>query len=527
MNAFSYRSRQEALRRIGGEPFDILVIGCGIVGAGIARDAALRGLTVAAVDGGDLGGGTSSRTSRLVHGGLRYLEQFRIRLVSQAARERDRWVGLAPGLVEPIEFLIPADGPASIPRWKLRIGLAMYDLLSSRAALPKRRWIHGARAVEPLLRNGEHGAIYADARTDDARFVLEVARDAHDAGAAIATYAPVVSLRIDRERVVGAVLRDPWSNAPVEARAKVVVNATGPWLDRVRAMGGSWNERLRPTKGIHLVIPSTRAPVRSALALRSPDGRAFFIIPFGRYAIIGTTDSDHRGDLDDVAASPEDVDYLLRATNAAIRTDLSADDVRMTYASLRPLLASVAQKESDISRAHEVWEEPNGLVCVAGGKFTTHRIMARQVVARILRRLGVADAGDVTRSRPLRPRADPNLYSDLDLLPEERDRLRRRYPSGDIAGALHVPGAQEKILPDCMVLRGELDHALQRECVMTPSDFLVRRSGLLYEAADHGASALERVADRVAATVGWSFVERDRQVADYLRTVAAGLSFRG
>ncbi len=526
MIEFSHRTRRDALERIGREPFDVLVVGCGIVGAGVARDAALHGLRVAVVDAGDIGGGTSGRTSRLVHGGLRYLERLRLRLVAEAARERDRWVRLAPGLVDPQEFLIPADGPAGVGPWKLRVGLAAYDALSSGDVLPRRRWVKGLRRVEPLLRDAERGGLYSDARVDDAVFVLEVARDAHASGAAVATYAAVEGLRVDGGRVVGATVRDRWGDESIEARAKIVVNAAGPWLDAIRGMAGARQPRLRPTKGVHLVVPADRVPVRTALALRTSDRRSFFVIPWGAYAIIGTTDTAHRGDPDRVAASPADIDYLLAASNRALRTDLSPADVQMTYASLRPLLASAVHKESDISREHAVWEEPTGLVCVAGGKLTTHRLMARQVVRGILRRLGIPDRGDVTRDRPLRPPPNAAALAGLRLPPEAIERLARRYPAIEAVRYLELAAARRPIADGSPVLWGELDVALRHEVVMTPTDFLVRRSGILYATADHGEAALEAVADRIASTVGWTGPERERQCEEYRALVRRSLAFR-
>jgi len=527
MIEFSHRTRRDSLERLGRERFDVLIIGCGIVGAGIARDAAVRGLRVAVVDGGDISGGTSGRTSRLVHGGLRYLERLRIRLVAQAARERDRWVRLAPGLVDPLDFLIPADGPAGAGAWKLRVGLAAYDALSSGTVLPRRRWLKNIRGVEPLLQDTDRGALYSDARADDAVFVLEVARDAHESGAAIATYAPVGGLMIDRGRVAGGIVRDRWGSGDIEARATVVVNAAGPWLDSVRQMAGSREPELRPTKGVHLVVPANRVPVRTALALRTSDRRTVFVVPWGQYSIIGTTDTDHRGDLHGVAASPDDVDYLLAAINRALRTDLRPEDVQMTYASLRPLLASTVQRESDISREHAVWEEPNGLLCVAGGKLTTHRLMARQVVRRILRRLGIPDRGDVTHDRPLRRPPNAAPLKDLGLSRDVIERLARRYPASEVVRYLEPTEARQPITPSSPAVWGELDFALRHELVMTPTDFLVRRSGILYSAADHGESALEAVAERIGAAVGSPPDERDRQCEEYRALVRRSLAFRG
>jgi len=527
MIEFSHRTRQEALDRLRAQPVDVLIIGCGIVGAGVARDAALRGLRVAVVDASDIGGGTSGRTSRLVHGGLRYLERLRVRLVAQAARERDRWVRLAPGLVEPLEFLIPAGGPGGTGEWKLRLGLAAYDALSSRDVLSRHRWLNHLERIEPLLQGADRGAVYSDARADDALFVLEVARDAHAAGASIATYLRVTGLRLDQGRLAGALVRDEIGGGEFEARATVIVNAAGPWLDSVRRMAGARVSELRPTKGVHLVVPADRLPVHSGLALRARDRRGMFVIPWGAYVIIGTTDTDHRDDPDRVAASRADVDYLLAAVNRALRADLRPADVRMTYASLRPLLASSVRRESDISREHAIWEEPNGLVCVAGGKLTTHRVMAREVVRRILRRLGMTDRGDVTRDRPLRLAPNPGPLRDLGLAGIELERLARRYPSAEVARYLESAEARHRISPGSPVMWGELDFGLRHELVMTPSDFLVRRSGILYSTPDHGESAVVAVAERIGIAVGSPPEARVRDCEAYRALVLRSLAFRG
>src|SRR5256884_1771365 len=392
---------------MGAEPVDVLVIGGGITGAGIARDAALRGFRTAVVDKGDLGGATPSPPSRLIHGGIRYLEQGQFRLVFEASRERRVLLGIATHLVHPLPFLFPVYRGARIPGWKLRAGMWVYDLLAAFHNVKMHRWLgrKATQRLEPGLRDKElkGAALYYDAQTDDARLVIATMRSAAHAGALVANYAEVTALIKPDGRVGGATVRDELTGRTSIVRALVVVNATGPWVDRVRRLDDAGSDLLlRPTKGVHVALPRKRVGHTQAVTLMSPiDGRVMFVLPWGDLSYIGTTDTDEDASPDELRATAQDVVYLLRSANAFFpHARLSPADVIASWAGLRPLLRPPRQVgPSAASLDHRPAESPSGLLTIAGGKLTTYRVMARDAVDRVAARLRELDG------RPRGPRA--------------------------------------------------------------------------------------------------------------------------
>src|SRR5437879_6467876 len=392
---------------MASEPVDVLVIGGGITGAGIARDAALRGFRTAVVDKGDLGGGTSSLSSRLIHGGIRYLEQGAFRLVFEASRERRVLLGIAPHLVHPLPFLFPVYRGARVPAWKLRAGMWLYDLLAAFNNVKAHRWLgpKATKRLEPGLRDRElkGAALYYDAQADDARLVIATIRSAAQAGALVANYADVTALIKPDGRVGGATVRDELTGRASTVRALVVVNAAGPWVDRVRRLDDAGSELLlRPTKGVHVAVPRKRGRHTTAVNLTSPiDGRVMFVLPWGDLSYIGPTDPDAAASPDELRATADDVVYLLRSANAFFpHARLSPADVIASWAGLRPLLRPPRQVgPSAASREHRLVESPSGLLTIAGGKLTTYRVMARDAVGRGAARLRPLDG------RPRGPRA--------------------------------------------------------------------------------------------------------------------------
>src|SRR5947209_2500476 len=363
---FSARTRAVNLDRMRKESFDVLVVGSGIVGAGVARDVACRGFATALVDRGDFASGTSGKTSRLVHGGLRYLQNYRFGLVRRAVRERDLLLRNAPSLVHPLSFLIPAYADQGPNRTLLRFGLFLYDLLSKEKTLPRRSWLSAeeARPREPrIAERGLAGAgLYYDAWTDDARLVLAIAQDAAVAGAIVANHVQVEGLVQHGGRVAGADVRDAIGGASFTVSSRFVVNATGVWLDRFRSAGPT--PTIRPTKGIHIFVPRAKIGNRHALALTAKtDGRVVFVLPVGNLALVGTTDTDFRGDPDRVLPDASDVAYLLETINDGFAdSHLGPDDIVSAYAGLRPLLRKGREEksESEISRDHAIFEDPDG-----------------------------------------------------------------------------------------------------------------------------------------------------------------------
>ena len=528
---FSFRTRVAALESMAAEPVDVLVIGGGITGAGIARDAALRGFRTALVDKGDFGGGTSSHSSRLIHGGIRYLEQLDFGLVFEASHERHVLLRIAPHLVRPLPFLFPVYRGARVPGWKLVAGMWLYDLLAAFRNVRLHRWL-GRKAVlrlEPGLRERalRGAALYYDAQTDDARLVIATVRSAAQAGALVANYAAATSLVKPDGRARGATVRDVFSGHPYTVRALVVVNAAGPWVDELRRLDEPATEPLlRLTKGAHVAVPQRRLGHTHAVTLTSPiDGRVMFVLPWGGadpdLSYIGTTDTDEDASPDDVNATARDVIYLLRSANAFFpQARLSPHDVVATWAGLRPLLRpDRAVAPSEASREHRIVESASGLLTIAGGKLTTYRLVARTVVDRVVAALRVA--GDRRRFRPSRTgevplpggAAPPTTLAGAALsrdghgvAPAVIDHLAGRYGTR-LDEVLELVARDQRLgepivagLPDP---RAEVVEAVEREWALTLEDVLRRRTQVALRDASAGAAAADDVAALMARPLGW------------------------
>lgn len=510
--------------------FDVLVVGGGVVGSGIARDAASRGFRTALVERGDFASGTSGKTSRLVHGGLRYLQRFKIGLVRSAVRERDLLVERAPGLVHPLPFLIPAYRDRGLGPALLRFALFVYDVLS-RKKLPRRAWLRpdGIREREPGLRSqGLAGAgVYYDAWTDDARFVLAVVQDAAASGAAIANYVEVEDLVRTGERVTGARVHDRLGENSFEIQATVIVNATGVWLDRLRAPRPV--PTIRPTKGIHIFLRRSKLGNRHALALTTRrDHRIVFVLPWGDLSLVGTTDTDFQGDLDRVTPNAGDVAYLIEALNDAFpEASVGPEDVVSAYAGLRPLVRrGRGGRESDVSRDHAIFVDSDGLLSIAGGKLTTHRAMAEAVVSLVAARLG-RPGSSRTKGRSLGPPVHPlQEYLDLGFDKDAALHLQGRHTPEQLRGTLEGASARERIVADRPSVWAQVDLAVSGEMAMTVTDVLVRRLGLFYEASDQAFDVAPRIASRMAGRLGWDNHRIAREVEEYRALVLAHRAFR-
>ncbi|TLZ76543.1 MAG: glycerol-3-phosphate dehydrogenase/oxidase [Methanobacteriota archaeon] len=530
---FSARTRAANLDRLRDEAFDVLVVGGGIVGAGVARDAACRGLRTALVERGDFASGTSGKTSRLIHGGLRYLRSYRVGLVRQAVRERDLLLARAPSLVHPLPFVIPAYRGRRPGAWFLRFGLFLYDFLSRDKTVPRRLWLAADATVErePRLSSDSlaGAGMYYDAWTDDARLVLAVVKDAAEAGACVANYTEVVELLHDGGgRGTGARLRDVIENRTFDASARIVVNATGVWLDRLRAPRGI--PTIRATKGIHILLPRTKVGNRHALALTAPrDGRIVFVLPWNELALVGTTDTDFGGDADHVVPNAGDVAYLLDVVNSAFpQARVTTDDIVSAYAGLRPLLRTrrIDARESDISREHAIFEDNDGLISVAGGKLTTHRSMAEDVVDLVSARLERTTATP-TKERPLGPPI--RALSDFTTMGFDEAsalHLQARLAPEQVRRYLEAPRARDRIVDDLPHVWAEVEVAIHEEMAMTLVDVLVRRLGLFYEARDQALGVADEVAERMAETLGWDASRVEREARLYRERVAEHRKFR-
>ncbi len=529
---FSAQTRQENLSRLPGEMFDLLVIGGGITGVAIARDAAMRGLRVALVEKDDFASGTSSRSTRLIHGGIRYLEYGEFKLVFDACSERYVLRRVAPRLVRPLPFLYPIYSGQRPSPFKLRAGLILYDAMSLFRNTQNHRWLSPQEVErrEPLVAGRGLVGIgrYYDAQVNDARLTLLTAKDAHRRGALLVNHARVVGLLHAQGRVAGAQVVDESSGRQFEVQARVVVNATGIWVDEINRLERPEQPALvRPTKGIHLLIPRQRLDSRHAVIFSSPrDHRHMFLIPWGDFALVGTTDTDYQGGLDDPAADWSDVDYLLEALRHIFPgAQVQAEDVVSTFAGLRPLVAAPGNP-SAVSRAHVILESESGLLTITGGKLTTHRLMAAELTDRVEKRLAETLGWHALLDcRTREPLEDGQLGRMRVAAVDEAvaHHLLEAYGSDAVwplAYAEENPLLAEPIAPGLPYLLAEPLYAVQHEMALTLNDVLMRRSHVIYEAADGGLARASAVAAVIAPRLGWDEAEQARQVLEYSRQVA-------
>jgi glycerol-3-phosphate dehydrogenase len=535
--------RQDSLRRLADERFDVLVVGGGVTGAGVALDAASRGLKVALVEKSDFASGTSSKSSKLIHGGLRYLQQREFRLVYENLAERQRLLDNAPQLVSPLPFLIPLFGrdgvvSATVAR-SYSIALWLYDLTGGLRIGVRHKRVTKDQALAhlPTLRTDRlvAGFLYFDARADDARLTLTLARTAAlDYGAVVANYTPVVRLTTDENGdATGAVVRpdpaDPTSEFPV--RARVVVNATGVWADDVRALDeGAHPRSLRPAKGIHVSVPAARLPCDIAAVIPVPsDRRSIFVVswPDTDLVYLGTTDTDYQGPLEDPSCTPEDVDYLLDAANNVTTSALTRADVTAVWAGLRPLLAPqgkgghVSERTADLSRRHTVHTSADGLVTVTGGKLTTYRKMAEDTVDVVVRRLGESPRTRRCITKSLRLMGATSATRDPVAMAHPHAHLLGRYGSESAAVLALAEGRPELLEPAIAglpYLRAELVYAAREEMAQTLDDVLARRTRAVIQRAQPTMAAAHAAATLIAPDMGWDEQTASNAAAQFIET---------
>lgn len=491
---------QRSLDRLESR-FDLLILGGGITGAGVALDAALRGLRVALIDKGDFAGGTSSVSSKLVHGGLRYLEHGQIRLVYEALHERGRLLQNAPHLVHPLPFVIPFYTGAPVPHWKWRLGLFLYDALAGMRNIQGSCGLNRERVFKhvPMVRSQglTGGALYFDAQMDDARLCLEVIKTAAREGTCVANYVEAVAFESSGGSITGVRAIDRVGGRELRIQARQIVNATGPWLDAVcRLAGDDAGPHLQPTKGAHVLVPG-RGLTAALLLLHPRDQRVFFVMPWPRpgaaqaKTLIGTTDTDYVGSPDALTVDAADIAYLLEGYNHFVGPPLSPADVLGSYAGLRPLIRDRPGEPSSRSREFRLFWSRSGLLSVAGGKYTTYRKMAETITDQVMKRLG--------RQRPCRTRVFPldgaprlswhsfvpaataALAKRYGLATSAAQHLVHRYGSRAEEVASHLERRPQLAAP---VIAGEPDLQVEfafqseQEMAIKPEDFLLRRTRL-------------------------------------------------
>jgi glycerol-3-phosphate dehydrogenase len=498
-NRFSIHNRPDILQKLRSESYDLLIIGGGITGAGIALDAASRGLKTALIEKKDFAFGTSSRSTKLIHGGLRYLKQLEFGLVKEVGSERAVVHNLAPHLVVPEKMLLPLYEKKGLGYWLTSIGLKIYDFLAGVKPKDQRRMLTRKQTLarEPLLKTDDikGGAIYAEYRTDDARLTLEILKTATRHGADVINYLQAVDFRYQEGLINGIEAEDKLSKDKFFITAKVVVSAAGPWVDELREINRSKSgKRLHLTKGVHVVVPHEKFPVRQAIYFDVEDGRMIFAIPRSRTTYIGTTDTNYSGDKEHVYTDRDDAAYLVRGINATFAgVKLTLNDIESSWAGLRPLIHEEGKSASELSRKDEIFESPTGLISIAGGKLTGYRKMAERVVNLVIkkhfqqqrlkpcytRKLALAES-PFTSTKQVGKYLKTVVESFPTSLPEHLPRyLVETYGrQADLILKRFHEGTDADVMFN--LLKAMAWFGMEYEMVTTLEDFFVRRTGLLY-----------------------------------------------
>ncbi|MFE3545413.1 glycerol-3-phosphate dehydrogenase [Nocardia sp. NPDC059177] len=531
--------RERAVAALDADEIDVLVIGGGVTGAGAALDAAARGLSVTLVEARDFAAGTSSRSSKLIHGGLRYLEQMDFALVREALKERGLLLNtLAPHLVHPVPFLFPLQHRVW-ERAYIGAGIALYDTLGGARTVPMHKHLTrtGALELAPALReDAMTGAIrYYDAQVDDARHTMMIARTAAEHGATVLTRTQVIGLERDGERVAGARVLDLETGLTHTIRARTVISATGVWTDdMIKLTGVDFPFHVRMSKGVHILVPRERLDLRTGLIMRT-EKSVLFVIPWAEHWIIGTTDTDWALDKNHPTATAADVRYILDHVNALLREPLTRADIVGTYAGLRPLMTGASKETAKLSREHAVAEPAPGLFVIAGGKYTTYRVMAADVVDAVAARLGGDIPASTTAQLPILGAAGyAEMVADTTALAQSTGlsaevvaHLLGRYGSliTDLFALIDADPTLREPLPGAPDhLAAEIVYAVTHEGALHLDDILTRRTRISIEVPDRGLAAAPDVARLVAPLLGWSVETTDAEINRYYDRVHAELA---
>ncbi len=556
MESLAAAARTAYVERLDQEQFDVLVIGGGITGAGVALDAAARGYRVALVEKADFASGTSSKSTKLAHGGIRYLPQFDFAMIREGVIERGLMVRHAPFLVRPLPFVIPVyehmPWPSSLPvrpptdfglALVLDIGLWMYDLMAGRLNIGRHKRISAEETLRrvPKLRHAglKKALLYYDAQTNDAQLTVTVLRTAAQFGAVVTNYTQVTGFTRANGKLNGAVVCDVLTGQEVTVSARHIINATGVFAEQVAALTGDESKAtVEPSKGIHLVVARERLRISNTAVVlpETEDGRILYIIPWSARAIIGTTDTG-TGDLDDPQASPADIAYLLKHVNKYLEADLTDDDILSVYAGYRPLVKSRGARAAELSRTHVVLQEVNGMVTIVGGKLTTYRRMAQDTVDVLSKRDGMPTSHPTQKlllSGAIGWRSTRHTIEargqQLELAQDSIEHLAFTFGSNAHA-VLDLIEKDERLgkrlLSDLPYLLAEVVYACQAEMAMTLEDVLARRTRIILEDADRGAGIAPEVAALMADELGWSSDYTRAQVEKYRALVGHQLEAEG
>ncbi len=536
---FSVFSRDTVLNLMSSQTMDALVIGGGITGAGIALDMASRGLRVCLIDKQDFAGGTSSRSTKLIHGGLRYLKQLEFGLVKEVGRERNIVYKNAPHLVTPEYMLLPIIEKGSLSKLLASIALYIYERLAGVKPAESRRMLSKSETEtqEPLLDKEilKGGALYFEYRTDDARLVIEVLKTANSYGALCINYASATDFIYENNIVKGVLIKDHLNNKEHTIKAKYCINAAGPWVDELREKDHSLKgKRLHHTKGVHLVVPHSRLPIKQSVYFDSPDGRMIFAIPRAGTTYIGTTDTEYKGPLENPLVSKQDVDYLLNAVNKLFPTvNLVTADINSSWAGLRPLIHQDGKSPSELSRKDEIFIAPSGLISIAGGKLTGYRMMAKRITDLVMKQLvkdeKIAFKECITHTTSISGGEFSLAHSLEDFIEQmtlnaktigankaQVVALVSKYGSHtDTIIKKAITYFSEGISAEKSIILAEIKYAIKYEMVITLSDFLIRRTGRLFFERETLAESVPIVLEEMAGILKWSDSEKQKNRDDF------------
>jgi len=542
--SFSAFDREQIIKKLPTEHYDLLIIGGGITGVGIALDAVSRGLKTVLVEKNDFAYGTSSRSTKLIHGGLRYLKQFEFALVKEVGSERAIVHNIAPHLVLAEKMLLPLSEGRGLGVFLTSFGLKLYDWLAGVKLADQRRMLTRKQTLrtEPLLRKEgiKGGGLYAEYRTDDARLTIEIAKTAANRGADLLSYMKVTEFLYEKEKIIGATVEDTFSKQKSTIRAKAIVNATGPWVDQLRELDKSKKGKtLHLTKGVHIVVAYRKFPISQAIYFDVPDGRMIFAIPRGKITYIGTTDTDYAGDIDTVSVSQQDATYLLDAVKETFPAiNLSLADIESSWVGLRPLIHEDGKSASTLSRKDEIFESPSGLFSIAGGKLTGYRKMAERTVNLIVKKH--------FPERKLSPCATHTIKvvgADFKNAKEVRKYIittRKRLANKTFDDftpyyLVHTYGKQTDVIlrfresfpvtegeEDISLVLAELWFCFNHEMVLTPQDFFIRRTSMLLFDIHRLRKAKELVLQEFSKQFHWTqeqLIEERKRLEEDMRKV--------
>ncbi len=546
-HSLSTFSREKVIQQLSSKTFDLLVIGGGITGAGIALDAASRGMSVALVEKNDFASGTSSRSTKLIHGGLRYLKQFEFGLVKEVGRERAIIHKNAPHIVIPENMLLPIVENGSLGRATTAIGLSMYDWLAGVRFSEWKQMLSkfATRRKEPLLRNDivKGGALYKEYRADDARLVIEVMKTAVQYGASCLNYAEATGLIYKDSTIGGAQISDHAGGRKFGIRAKKIINAAGPWVDTLRKKDNSLQgKKLHLTKGVHLVVPFEKFPVRQSAYFDVSDGRMIFVIPRGKITYIGTTDTDYFGEIDKPEVTKADVDYLLKAVNFMFPTvRLTVNDITSSWVGLRPLINEEGKSPSELSRKDEIFISSSGLISIAGGKLTGYRKMAERAVDIVARHLSGSEGMAFKDCFTAQIVLGGGHFKDEYAIPEFAEKLESLVKKSDITTAdifsliyrygthaekiIQQAGKENEKLSRRTLLTSELRYCINAESATNLCDFFIRRTGKLYFEREVVMEEYAFLKSKIEGWLKWTDAQKQHHHNELMREYESVVNF--